>query len=137
MCLRKATKNVGVLFMFLPTWKLSQVMWVLDFYAVETGNEEVARLAWEERLDLMCLALQHEIMKTYKALTRFALLSHKLKVTAIVHPCFFPKLETKIPCELWQSFFRRPKVEVIWSIVANVAPPFSFRSTRVFQNEAL
>ena len=28
-----------------------QVMWVLDFYAVEpTGNEEVARLAWEEQL---------------------------------------------------------------------------------------
>ena len=26
-------------------------MWVLDFYAVEpTGNEEVARLAWEEQL---------------------------------------------------------------------------------------
>jgi len=30
-------------------------MWVLDFYAVETGNEEVARLAWEERLDFFWL----------------------------------------------------------------------------------
>ncbi|CAL1147451.1 unnamed protein product [Cladocopium goreaui] len=36
------------------------VMWVLDFYAVEpTGNEEVARLAWEESHILLYVARFH------------------------------------------------------------------------------